>query len=270
MPGFRYGLSDGVGYFTIDEFERGGKVSTCFSSRIGGVSESPYESLNLGFKSGEAFDNVRRNFARLCDSAGFKVEDLVLSDQVHGDICRSVGYGDRGSGIVSDGDIHRTDALTTDSRGVALCIFTADCVPVFLYDPENAAIGLCHAGWRGVVNGIVSKTVSEMKRDYGSRPSSVMAAIGPSIGPCCFRVGRDLADRFRGIFGGTGNIVIEDDYGFRIDLWEAVKTQLVGSGIRVVSIIESGLCTSCRESLFFSYRRDGASTGRMASIIQLR
>lgn len=270
MFGFRYRFSNGVGYFTIDEFERTGKVLTCFSSRIGGISAPPFDSLNLGYKSGDKKENVDENFKRLCGAAGFKFDELVLSDQVHGDKCRTVGYGDRGKGTIYDSNIRETDALITGSRDTALCIFTADCVPVFLLDTENNAIGLCHAGWRGIASSIISKTISQMAENYGSKPSCIMAAIGPSIGPCCFNVGPDVADRFESLFKGRANIVIKDDAGLRISLWEAAKTQLMDTGINPDSIINSGLCTSCKGDLFFSYRRDNSKTGRMVSIIQLR
>jgi YfiH family protein len=268
MPGFSYNASGGIGYYTIDALEATGEVKTCFSTRTGGISTGSYYSLNLGFKSGDDIACVKRNFELLCDAAGFSREDLVLSDQVHGDRYRIVGRKDRGKGTVIDSDIVGVDALITNERGVALCIFTADCVPVFLYDRENKAAALCHAGWRGVAGDIVLKTVDAMKASYNSSPKDMTAAIGPSIGPCCFNVGTDVAGVFEKMFPDTDNIVMGAAGGCRVNLWNAVNQQLKSAGVKESDIICSGLCTSCC-SEFYSYRRDRGKTGRMISILQL-
>lgn len=268
MSGFSYKESNGLGYFAIDEFEDDG-AKTCFSARLGGISPDPYSSLNLGYKSGDAVKNVDDNFDVLCSTAGFKKENLVLSDQVHGIVCRVIGEADRGKGIIKDSDIREVDAMVTNARDTALCIFTADCVPVFLFDRQNMAVGLCHAGWRGIVSGIIPETVSTMRKTYGTLPENLIAAIGPSIGPCCFNVGPEVAEIFEKIFKGCRDIIINKEGRYKIDLWNAAISMLYSAGLNPESIINSGLCTSCRGDLLYSYRRDGAKTGRMVSIIQL-
>lgn len=252
MSGFSRKVSGEVKFLSIDEFEEIGKVRTCFSTKLKGINYSRDE-----------------NIATFSRAAGFNMCDMVLSNQVHGNTCRVVGYGDRGKGVVRESDIKGVDALITNEKGIALCIFTADCVPVFLLDSENHAIGLCHAGWRGVVNGIVPKVIETMNQNYGSNAHNVIAAIGPSIGPCCFNVGQDVVREFNGIFKNTEDIIIKKSGKYSINLWNAVKSQLVYSGLNMESIICSNLCTSCNEELFYSYRRDGQKAGRMISILQL-
>lgn len=267
MSGFEYGNINGVGYYTINDLEETGMVKTCVSSRIGGVSEGGFGSLNLGFKTEDNRHNVERNLDILCSAAGFCKEDMVFSDQVHGDRCRAVKESDRGKGTVIKSDIEGIDALITNEKGLALCIFTADCVPVFLLDTKNEAIGMCHAGWRGVINRIVPKTIEQMKINYGTAGCDIIAAVGPSIGPCCFEVGDDAASKFHDSFGGNSDIIINNGSIIKVNLWSALKLQLEALNVRRCVISE--LCTCCGSDKFYSYRRDGAETGRMISIMQM-
>lgn len=269
VTGFTYKNKDGVGFYTIDEFEKLPGVKTCFSTRIGGVSQGNFKSLNPGYKSGDDRSCVEKNISMLCRSAGFKIEDLVFSDQVHKDVCRIVGREDRGKGTVRESDIIGVDALITNEKNVAICIFTADCVPVFLLDTVNKVIALCHAGWRGVTGKIVPKAIGIMKETYRSLPQNIHAFIGPSIGPCCFYVGPEVVGEFNLVFDDTSDIVIKDEGKYRINLWNAVFNQLKAEGIDGKSILNSEACTSCRPEEFYSYRRDGSKTGRMISILQL-
>ena len=268
MPGFKYNFLKGAGYYSIESFENTGKVRTCFSSRIGGVSEGMYNSLNLGYKSGDKKTDIDKNMNILCDAAEFNINDLVLSDQNHGSNCKIVNSGDRGKGIIIESDILGVDALVTNCRNLALCIFTADCVPVFLLDTENDVIALCHAGWRGIVGNIIPKTIDTMRRNFNTKPEKLLAAIAPSIGPCCFNVGTDVIKEFQNLFGDGENIIINENGNYKINLWNAAKEQLVKAGIES-DIVNSEMCTFCNEKEFYSYRRDGKSTGRMVSIIQL-
>jgi len=269
MPGFSFTLSNAIGYYTIDEFEKSRKVKTCFSTRIGGESTEGYSSLNLGYKSGDYKCIVDKNFKLLCQSACFDLENMVLSDQVHGDICKIVNSSDKGKGTVYESDIQGVDALVTNCKDVALCIFTADCVPVFLFDTVKNVVALCHGGWRGIINGIVPKTIEIMRSNFGSSPHDIMAAIGPSIGPCCFKVGHDVVKKFEDTFKVSSDIIIEHGGEYKINLWNAVTMQLKIEGLKGQNIFSSELCTSCNKDKFYSYRRDGSITGRMISIIQL-
>lgn len=269
MSGFSRKVDGGVGYYIIDEFEKNLGVKTCFSTRNGGVSEGPFSTLNLGYKSGDVIINIDKNIAALCDAAGFNIENLVFSDQIHGDVCRIVGKSDRGKGVTRESDIEGVDALITSERDVAICIFTADCVPVFIVDDVKEVIALCHGGWRGIVNGIVPNTLNIMKDYYGCKPKNITAGVGPSIGPCCFYVGEEVVNEFRKAFTDTRDMIIYEDGRFRINLWNAVTEQLKIWGLKSNNILNSKLCSSCNNSEFFSYRRDGCKTGRMISILQL-
>lgn len=268
MSGFIHKECRGVGYYIVEEFEKAG-VKTCFSTRVGGISPSPYDTMNIGYKSGDDKGNIDSNFEILCSAAGFKRENLVLSDQVHGCTCRAVGESDRGKGILRESDIKAVDALVTNTKDTALCIFTADCVPVFLFDREKKAAAICHAGWRGIVLNIIGKTIDTMEKTYGTRPEDLITAIGPSIGPCCFNVGPDVVKAFENVFTDFNGIIINEAGRYRINLWAAAERLLRDAGVDHGRIINSALCTSCREDLFYSYRRDGSMTGRMVSIIQL-
>jgi len=269
VPGFKYLESGNVGYYVIEDFEKSGMAKTCFSTRMGGVSSGEYSQLNLGYKTGDHKEKVNENIDILCREAGFKKEDLVFSDQVHGNKYAILRQEDRGKGVTKASDIVGIDALITNEKNVALSIFTADCVPVFLLDAQKGAIGLCHAGWRGIINEIVPLTIEAMSKNFGSSPRGMLGALGPSIGPCCFNVGREVAEKFENAFSGADGIVIEREENLRVNLWEALKAQLMSSGLLEENIIISGLCTCCHSEKFYSYRRDGAKTGRMVSILQL-
>lgn len=258
-----------VKYYTVDSFENTGRVKTCFSTRIGGVSTGGYHALNTGLKSGDDILNIRRNIDLLCYAAGFNTENMVFSDQVHGNNVRIAGREDIGKGAVRSSDIRQVDALVTGDKNTAICIFTADCIPVFLYDFERNVAALCHAGWRGIINGIIAKTIDIMSSSFNSNPCCIKAAIGPSIGPCCFEVGEDVAGVFKMHFKDTEGILLYSGGKSFINLQSAARKQLMGSGVRDNNIIESGLCTSCNDNMFFSYRRDGSKTGRMISIMEL-
>lgn len=269
MSEFEYKESGNVGYFAIRKFEESNRVKTCFSTRVGGVSEGSFYSLNLGYKSGDAKDNIDENFNILCKASGFDINNMVLSDQTHEAKYKIARGNDRGKGIVLDSDICGIDALITNERNVALCIFTADCVPVFLFDSTKNAIALCHAGWRGVVKEIIPKTIEAMKAEYCSEAENMFAAIGPSIGPCCFNVGQEVVMEFKNVFDDINQIVISEKGKIRIDLWKAVEVQLIKAGLLSENVTQSKLCTSCDNEKFYSYRREGSKTGRMVSILQL-
>lgn len=269
MQGFELKYQNGVGYYSIKGFEDTGRVKTCFSTRTGGVSTGGYTSLNLGFSSGDDRSNVIRNIEILCSSAGFKMDDMVISDQVHGDRCRIVGAADRGKGVIGESDIKGVDALITVDRDVCICIFTADCVPVFLLDDERGVIALCHGGWRGIIGGIIPKTINKMAESFKSSPDGIKAAIGPSIGPCCFEVGEDVRKKFEEEFEDDCGVIIDNGTKHNINLWKAAYLQLKNAGLNENNIINSNICTCCRSGMFYSYRRDGACTGRMISMMKL-
>lgn len=237
-----------------------------FSTRYGGVSTGPLLSLNLGFSRGDEPDNVRENWRRLGEAVGFRTEDLILTHQVHGDIVRVVTEADRGQGY-TDRPAPDCDALITNVPGLALGIFTADCTPILLCDPEKGAAAAVHSGWRGTALGIVKKAVEAMRLAYGSRPEDIRAAIGPCIDRCCFETKADVPDAMRAALGPEAEAAIKEDGDgtFHVDLKDLNEMWLRRAG--VIAIQTCPFCTACDPERFWSHRRAGTERGSLASVI---
>jgi YfiH family protein len=225
-----------------------------FTTREGGVSHGNFRSLNLSATVGDQPERVEENWQRLRRATGLAFARVC---QVHG--CRVVEGRD---GLPP---VEEADAVTTSIRGLAACVSVADCVPVLLADPRSGAVAAVHAGWRGTLAGAAAEGVRALVEGHGARPSDLLAAIGPGIGPCCFEVSQDLATRFRDAFGpSVGNPRVN---GSRADLWRANEAVLRGAGLGRRHIDLLSLCTSCEERLFFSHRRDEGRTGRQVAFI---
>ncbi len=261
---------------------RQGGVSTAYSAQNGDVGE-----LNLGFTASDTEENVRKNRARLLrDVFGDRDPALLTLKQTHSATVHRVTAQD------ADRVIHG-DGLLTDDPALALGIQTADCVPVLLADRKTGAVGAFHAGWRGTLHRIVERGVGTMRLEFGTDPKDIVAAIGPSIGPCCYAVGEDdVQFAFRSQFAYADELFCEvfdsdpvkkkypmlfltmrapghSELGpsIHLDLAEANRRQLLDAGVPAEQISLSGKCTSCRTDLFFSYRAEHAFNGRMLSVI---
>jgi len=230
-------------------------------TRLGGVSPPPYDSLNVGEFVGDEERRVEENLSRICSALGISSKDVATAFQVHGSNLAVIGLDDRGRAFPE------TDALITDAPGIALMLRFADCVPIVLYDPFRSCVGLVHAGWKGTVEGLARKTVTAMMEAYGSRPKDILAGLGPSIGPCCYRIGKDVVELVRGAFSNWSSYLFRKGASFHFDLWEANKRQLEEEGVKRIEI--SGICTSCRSEEFFSHRAEGGRTGRFAVVVGL-
>lgn len=187
---------NGVEYLTFPSFEKFEFIYHGFSTRIGGISDGIYSTMNLTFSTGDDRDRIIENYRIFCSAIGIEAESLVFGDQTHTCNVISVGAEDRGKGIFIPKTWHDVDGLITDSPGTSLVTLYADCVPLFFVDPVNKVVATSHAGWRGTVGGIAAKTVVEMKRLYNSNPEDIYAAIGPSIGVCCFETDESVAKEF--------------------------------------------------------------------------
>jgi len=268
---FKTVMKDGLAYLTIPAFEKTGMVKHCFTTRIGGVSRGIYNSLNTSDDKEDPVENVHRNLKLVCGAVGIDYSNLVFSDQTHEDNIRVVSIADLGKGISVPNDIKNTDGLMTNIPGIPLITFYADCVPLFFLDKENKAIAVVHSGWKGTVQKIGVKTIRQMTEVYGTKPEDCLAGIGPSIGPECFEVGQEVADQFTESFGTRPHIIKPLGNGkYMVDLWAANKLMLMEMGVPENNITISGLCTKCREDLFFSYRRDKGRTGSMSAIMELK
>lgn len=212
---------NGVTYLTFPGLERTGVVRHLFSTREGGVSEGIYRSMNLSYTRGDKKEAVDENYRRIADVLGNSTEDMVCSDQTHTDHIRLVTAKDRGKGVTRPKDYADVDGLITQEKGIVLCTFFADCVPLFFVDPVKKAIGLSHSGWRGTVQKIGRKTVERMGEAFGTDPKDVRAAIGPSICQDCYEVSEDVAEEFGKSFP-AGELFYETKPGkYQLDLWEA-------------------------------------------------
>ena len=242
-----------------------------FSTRLGGVSPAPWDSLNLGSSRGDLEANVAENFRRFCAAAGADPAALVKNHQVHGDRIRYVTSEDA-CGCPADPGTAQADGLITDRPGVCLTVFTADCIPVLLYDPVRRVIAAVHAGWRGTALGIAARAAERMTGDFGCRPGDILAAIGPGISRCCFETHADVPDGLRAGLGDDAEAFIRPLPGgnkFLVDLKGANVRWLARSGLSRDHIAVCDACTACRSDLFWSHRRLGTVRGSMAAVIQL-
>lgn len=239
-----------------------------FSTRRGGVSTGPYESLNVGLYSGDDLSRVVANREILFQDAGVPLDWAVFARQVHGTAVAVVGVKERGAGARDpDGAIGAFDGMITGEAGVILTAMGADCPPVYFFDPVKRAVGIVHAGWRGVAGGVAGAAVRALAEQCGSRPEHLLAAVGPGIGPCCFEVGDDVADAFRQ--AGLAGALRKEGDRWRADLTGALRHQLQALGLKPERVRAADECTRCRGDLFFSYRRQRGAVGSMVAWIGL-
>lgn len=258
-------------YIVFENLERTGMVSQCFTTRHGGVSEGMYASMNMGLSRGDDRDKVLENYGRLADAVGFTKENYVTSQQTHTTTVRRVFETDKGKGIYTERGYTDVDGLVTNEANIPLVIFGADCVPIFLLDPVNRAIGMAHSGWMGTGKRMAVKILEKMIEAFGTRPADVVAAIGPSIGKCCFQIDAPVVKLFGEHIPFTADILFDDpseEGKYRIDLWETNRRLLYDMGVRDIEV--AGLCTMCDTQRFYSHRKMGEQRGVMAGIMELR
>ena len=244
-------------YHPIQELEATNIVTAGVSLRHGGVSRPPYASLNLAEHVGDDPDAVAANRKILFQKTG--LTHLRYCRQVHGtDVINVVDQALPTSTLPPE-----ADALVTTQRDVALAIFTADCVPIFVLDVETPAIGIAHAGWRGTLARIAVNTLARMKTLFGTVAANCQIHLGPSIQQCCYTVSTELFTQFTDLFGGTVRS------GTNLNLQSANVTQLVEIGVPTAAISVSPFCTACRTDIFYSHRAEDGQTGRMLSFIRL-
>ena len=260
----------GVLFYVCPEMREAG-FPHGFSTRVGGVSPPPWDSLNLGGSCGDQPDRVSENFRRFCAAVGTDPERLVKNQQVHGDSVRTVTGADVTSFPGQPGTVE-ADGLLTQERGVCLAAFSADCIPVLLCDPVKKAACAVHAGWRGTALGIAARGVERMAQVCGSDPRDVLAAIGPGISACCFETHADVPDGLRAHMGAGAEPFLHPIPGtdkYHVDLKGANRSWLLQAGLLPEHIAVCGACTACETETFWSHRRMGTSRGSMAALIQI-
>lgn len=262
----------GVSYLTFPSFSAFPFINHAFSTRIGGVSQSEFSSMNLSFGRGDSDENVLKNYHLFCNAAGFAFNSLTASAQDHHTVVRRVTKEDRGVGIYKPKDRTSVDGLLTDEPGVTLVTYYADCVPLYFLDPVRRAVGLAHAGWRGTVAGMGQKMVEAMQKEFGSDPRDLIAAVGPSIGPCCYEVDSPVADAFAAHLEWQPETLLKDCGAgkYMLDLWEANRRILCGAGVLPGHITVAGLCTRCHADWLYSHRASGGKRGGMAAFLCLK
>ncbi|MDE7042737.1 MAG: peptidoglycan editing factor PgeF [Oscillospiraceae bacterium] len=260
----------GVVYHTSSILDAPGLIHG-FSTRLGGVSEGPFASLNFrgGGPEPDVRENVRENYRRFCEALGTDVHNVVQSHQVHEDTVRHVTGADRGKGLFAATD-YTADALVTDEPDLSLMVFSADCIILLLHDPVTASIGAVHAGWRGTALDLPAKTVGEMGRLFGAKPEDIRVAVGAGIGPCCFETHDDVPDAMRSAFGGGAEAHIRPKgEKWTVDLKGINAWRLREAGVRVENIDVCTACTACRTDLYWSHRITGDRRGGQGALIAL-
>jgi YfiH family protein len=256
-----------------------------FSTRPGGVSEIDGEKvLNLGAVEWDKRENVDENRKRFQAAAGVSDLSLVSLHQIHSDVVRIFD--------ATPSKQCKGDALATNREALLLGVRTADCSPVLVVDSKKRVVAAIHAGWRGTLARIVAKTIGQIQMEFGSDPKDLIAAIGPTIGGCCYQVGTEVAADFAAKFSNASEFFDELRTGDEpnplqwlnmmppghqpppkkvlLDLKKANKLQLLEAGVRDQNIFVSDLCTSCDVDRLFSYRKEGPTSGRLLSVIAIR
>ena len=261
---------NGVTFLSCDGIDAAGGAHHGFSTRLGGVSEGMWSSLNLGVSRGDDPDHVRENYRRFFAAIGVDGQQIAMTNQVHGGVVRTVTTADvRRDPYDKVG--YEADGLMTDLPGVTLLIYTADCIPILFYDPARRVVAAVHAGWRGTAAGIAAHAVERMKDVYGCDPADILAAIGPGIGPDCFETHEDVPNAMTAALSTAvlSHIKIKENGKFAVDLKAINAMRLEQAGLDPDHIAVCCQCTSCLPDKFWSHRQVGTNRGSMASAIQL-
>ncbi|MGB3713890.1 MAG: peptidoglycan editing factor PgeF [Candidatus Promineifilaceae bacterium] len=264
----KFQKQDGVPFLRFESFPNDGRIRHAIFTRQGGVSPAPYDSLNLSVSVNDDHANVFSNRAKAYSTHGRRNETLVHAHLKHGAVVAQVSHR-------NDGEyVGPADGIISNEPGCGLTMNYADCSPILLFDPEHQAIGLGHAGWKGAVVDLPGALMLAMQEAFGSQPSAIIAAIGPSIGPCCYQVGEPVLSAVRASFDEVESLLLPDNdgdphqYARRLfDLPEANRRRLTAAGVEHIEM--AGLCTACRSDLFFSHRADDGRTGRFGALVIL-
>jgi YfiH family protein len=253
--------TNGLITYTFASLTTEGLVHAVFT-RLGGASNGSFATLNVGHTVGDDEAAVAENHARIYAHLGLDAHQVVTARQVHGNRVAVAIAGDGGRVFAN------TDGLTTDVPGMALMLRFADCQPILLYDPVGHAVGLVHAGWRGIAQGVAYRAVETMQKAFGSQPRDLIAGLGPAIGPGCYTVGHDVASAMGYALPDWAKVMRpEGEDLWRFDLSGANAQQLANAGVRHIE--QANLCTACHSEEFFSHRVAQGQTGRFAVVAYL-
>lgn len=256
---------NGLVFYQFDSLIDHPEIDHGLFTRLGGVSASPFDTLNVGSTVGDDPSSVQANRERVAEAMDFAEPETRTTWQVHGvDVLVATG------GETPGWPPPKADAIITADRDVPLVMRFADCVPLVFFDPARQVIGLSHAGWRGTLAGIGPATIRMMHKTFGCRPQDIVAGIGPAIGPCCYQVGQEVVEQVREAFDAPDALIrpFRNGDGTCFDLWAANEQALRLAGVEHVEV--AGLCTACNTHEFYSHRAEKGSTGRFAVVLQMK
>ena len=262
-----------VEYLTFPLLNEVKCIRHLFTTRIGGVSEGIYATMNFSYQRGDKKEAVDENFRRIAEIFDTTPEKIVCSRQTHTTNVRLVTEQDCGKGVVCPADYEDIDGLITCVPGIVLCTSFADCVPLYFVDEKNQTVGLAHSGWRGTVNRMGKVMVEAMGAAFGSRPEDITAAIGPCICQDCYEVGEDVAGKVKEGFPGEWEALLKEgkeEGKYQRDLWEANRRILLQAGVKPKRLAVADLCTCCNSAVLFSHRASNGQRGNLAAFLELR
>lgn len=250
-------------YYTAKSLDELGFLRHCFTTRLGGVSEGELSGLNMGMRRGDKTENLMKNYDIICSAIGTVKEHAVASKQTHGKTILRICRQDCGKGILFNSDITDADGLICNESSVMGVVYTADCVPVIIADPENKAYAVVHSGWRSTAKNICREAIEKMVQCFNSRAENLVCVAGPSIGQCHFEVDGDVAEFFK------KENTIARGKKFYVDLWKEIYGQLTQTGVSDENITIAEMCTVCRSDEFFSNRVQKGKMGHMAAMAEI-
>ncbi len=261
---------NGLIFDTADGLGAAGGIRHAFTTRIGGVSPAPFDSLNFNENNGDTRENVCENYRLLGLAAGLDMSRAVACRQIHGDHVRFIREDDAGKFLHGEKP-YDADAMLTDVPGLPLIVKSADCCTILLYDPTCRCVGAIHAGWRGTALGVALKTLVAMMSAYGADPMTIRAAIGPSIGACCFETDADVPDAIRAELSESADRFIEkrENGKYRVDLKQINRLWLLRGGLDPRNVEVHPDCTACQPDRFWSHRKMGLRRGGQIAVIML-
>lgn len=249
-------------YITYHLFDSYSEMIGFSTTRHGGISEGTYATFNCTIHGGDSPEYAKRNLQLLSDSLPEQPDRYIIPHQCHKDVIRFIEDKD------AEYSLENVDAIVTNIPKVCVCVSTADCVPILLYDPKKHIVAVVHSGWRGTLIRIIETTIDALKQRYGCNPSDFLACIGPSISLAAFEVGNEVYDAFHDA-GFNMRMIARHYEKWHIDLWETNRQMLLSKGILDKHIEVSGICTYYNNEDFFSARRLGKKSGRILNGIML-
>lgn len=265
-------IKNDVPFLTYKKLGEISFIKHAFSTKLGGVSQGEFSTMNLAFNRGDNPNSVTENYKRLCNAVGLNFDTLVASAQDHHTYVRKVSSNECGIGITKPRDIESVDALITNQPNVTLVTYYADCTPIFFVDINEKVIALAHAGWRGTVGKICKKVIDIMVNDYGSNTKSIICCVGPAISKCCYEIDKVCYNEFAKVSGLDLNKIMtsKGNGKYMADLLETNKQILIASGINENNIIISDVCTMCNSDLLWSHRATNGHRGTMSAFMCLK